>query len=164
MRGTWQIIVSTAALALTACGQSSNPAPGVQVESRDGGNTVTVTSPEGGGTVMHSGSGISAPSDLPAFVQLYPGMSINSVLNNSMQGMGAGGMIYGHTSDSFDQVAAFYRAHIQTLGFPSNSEMAGQDGLIISTGDNNNRSLAVSLGRAEGGGVDITLQYSSGTQ
>ena len=35
---------------------------------------------------------------------------------------------------------------------------------IISTGDDaNNRSLAVSIGNTEGGGVDITLQYSAGT-
>lgn len=159
-------IVTGAALILTlaACGQSSNPAPGVQVESQNGGDTVTVSGPDGGGAVIQSGSAVSAPENLPAFVKLYPGMSINSVINNTMQGMGDGGMIFGHSSDSFDQVAAFYRAHTQSLRFPSNSEMGGQDGLILSAGDTNNRSLAVSLGNAEGGGVDITLQYTSGTQ
>lgn len=164
MRHTSQIVMGVAALALAACGQSSNPAPGVQVESQDGGRTVTVTTPEGGGAVMQSGSGIAAPSDLPAFVRLYPGMSINSVLNNTVPGMGAGGLIIGHSPDSFDQVATFYRAQVQSLGFSNHSEMAGQDGLVISAGDASNRSLAVSIGRAEGGGVDITLQYNSGTQ
>lgn len=166
MRHIWSIATGAAlSLVLAACGQSSNPAPGVQVESENGGDTLTVTSPEGGGTVIQSGAAVAAPDDLPEFVRLYPGMSITSVMNNSMQGISTGGMIFGHSSDSFDEVAAFYRAHAQSLGFSGHTEMGGQDGLIISAGDNtNNRSLAVSIGNAEGGGVDISLQYSSGTQ
>lgn len=163
MRRAWPIVAALS-LALAACGQSSDPAPGVHVESQDGGDTITFSGPEGSGTVVQSGGAASVPDDLPEFVKLYPGMSITSVVNTTMQGMGAGGMIYGHSSDSFDQVAAFYRAHAQSLGFQSNSEMGGQDGLIIGVGDTNNRSLAVSIGNAEGGGVDITLQYNSGTQ
>lgn len=163
MRRIGPIVMGAAlSLVLAACGQSSSPAPGVNVDSQNG--TVTVTGPDGAGATIQSGSAVAAPANLPDFVKLYPGMSINSVMNNTMQGMGAGGMIYGHSADSFDQVVAFYRGHVRSLGFTSNSEMGGQDGLIISTGDDaNSRSLAVSIGNAEGGGVDITLQYNSGT-
>jgi hypothetical protein len=156
MRRIW-IIAIAAALSLGACEAAVEKATGVKIDNDDG--AVTITSADGS-TSYQSGGSVAVPANLPEFVKLYPGMSLSGAMTGSNLGT-IGGTLTGHTNDSFDQVATFYREHAASLGFESNNEMASEGSLILTSVSPDNRSLMVSISNAQSGGVDVSLTYGA---
>lgn len=156
------LVGSVAAIALAACGgkKETTIAPGVKIEQTNGGETTTMkaTGENGEQSTFTFGSGAKLPDNLPAFVKVYPGVEVLSVMGGNSSD-GVGGMITAHSKDSPDKVAAFYREHMKSLKFSTNSEQSTGDGLVL-TGGEDGRSLVVSVTKADGG-AEIMLQYGA---
>jgi hypothetical protein len=103
-----------AALSLTACGKKpENDKPTVTASA--GG--YTVKSGDGSATIATGAAAVAtAAGGLPDFAPLYPGAQVQSTAAGLGNDEAKGGMVVFTTSDSPDQVMAFYKTKAQANG------------------------------------------------
>lgn len=111
------VAAALAALSLGACGKKEDGGKptvtatpgGYTVKSNDGTATVTTG----------AGAANAADAGLPAFAPLYPGAQVQSTAAGIGDDKTNGGMVVFLTTDSPDQVLAFYRSKALANGLKS---------------------------------------------
>ncbi len=158
-------IAAAALVLLAACGKKAEhtvvESNGVKVtQSGDGDNaTLRATGPDGTTAVFQGGDNAKLPEGLPSFVKAYPGLAVNMSMAANSGGTN-GGMFGGHSSDSVEKVASFYRDHIKSLGYGNTGEQNMGDSVVLSASDDAKHQLAVTVTKAEAGGADVVVNYS----
>lgn len=123
-------LIVVALLVLAACGekksdQTNATADGstIKVEQGNGGGGAKITSTSNDGTAtMMTGGGGQWPAGLADYAPAYPGGEVGASFAGSSKD-GAGGMVSFTTSDSPDQVVAFYKARAAAAGLSDVSTM-----------------------------------------
>jgi hypothetical protein len=142
--------IAAAALLLAACGRH-------QEESR----TVTITAPGGNGTATVT-IGSVAPSNLPAFVKVFPGAKVTAATT-----VPGGGVLAMETNAAPEAVMDFYKKAASDAGLPvmMDSAIAGASGsgashLIQFGGESVHKSLQVNA-QAQNGVTKIAVLYGA---
>jgi hypothetical protein len=149
------LVLAVATIALAACGVE------VRVDEKDG-SAAAESGTEQDSTTFETRAGgvLKAPDNLPSFVKIYPGLSVTSTMGGATA-VGSGGSVVGATPDPMDKVAAYYKGVIQAEGLGNVSETSVPDMRMLSAGEPDGRVLSVILQPNEGGGTQVSLQYSN---
>jgi hypothetical protein len=133
-------------------------ATGGQVQlNGDNGGKVTVSAPDGGGT-MTFGAGTEIPKDWPKDVPVYPGAKpLASLATTNDQGKPAWLMTL-ETTDSKEQVVAFYKGKMTSYTSTADMDM-GQGHMTNYESGTGNLTLLVSQDKA---GAKTTIQLTAG--
>jgi hypothetical protein len=105
-----------------------------------------------GGVTAQGGSNLTLPAGFPSDIPMYPQLNVFT----SGQLPGAGFMVQGQTSDSVDQVAAFYVEQMRSSGWthePPPQQMPTMRMLPFKKG---NRSASINLIAGQGTTVQLT--------
>jgi hypothetical protein len=140
----------------------------ISVSEKGDNKTVTVSSPEGKGTISVTTDG-DVPKGLPAYVPPYPGAKYTGSFVSDMQGTpkeGAvsGGMMSFSTTDSADKVLAFYKAAFARAGLKdgASGDMGGMRMISFTKGDNEQEGAQVMANTAASGETQVQVMYSLG--
>ncbi len=124
------------------------------------GGGVQVTGPDGQTSTFGAGAG--APKDLPSWLELYPGATVQGSFSGTT-GDGKGASIQLTTSDTVEQVLEFYEKAFKDQGFQvSKSTYAsgsGTGGGTVNGTSADGKSNANALVGTDGGSTTITLTY-----
>lgn len=102
------------------------------------GEHFTVKDEKGNQTVEVNANGGGVPSNLPGFVSVYPGASVqSSVVGNGSSG--TGGTIVIKTSASIADVIAFYKQKATANGFSETMNMATGGTTMFTAGSKDNK-------------------------
>ena len=90
----------------------------------NGGKSLTLTSPDGGGTITIGTTEI--PADFPKSIPMYPGATVKTAMRTQNPGKGASFIIGLETGDPPDKVSAFYKAQLKS--WKSKADMGTGEG------------------------------------
>jgi hypothetical protein len=138
----------------------------ISVAEKGDNKTVTVSSPEGKGTISVTTQG-DVPKGLPAYVPPYPGAKYEGSFVSDMQGSPkdgpvSGGMMSFKTTDSADKVLAFYKDAFTRAGLKdgASGNMGGMKLISFTKGDNNQEGAQVMATEATAGETQVQVMYS----
>ena len=121
------------------------------VSATDDSSQMNMSGPDGTLT-MQSGTGTKVPENFPKDVLLYPGMTIQMVMENT----GPAFSVVGTTTDTIDDVAAFYKKTCPEKGWNQTLSAAQAGDASMLTFEKEERTLMV-LVALENGVVNINL-------
>jgi hypothetical protein len=131
--------------------------------AKDG--TVKVTD-EKSGQVSTLQAGGGAPQDLPSWLPVYPGGTVQGTFDtHSAEGRSASFTI--STPDAGDKVLSFYESQLKEAGLKVDSTITsntaeGKGGILTASGENPHREVSVLVGPSEGKtSAAITFQEKS---
>jgi len=101
-------------------------------------------------------SGDKASKDLPMGLKLYPGATVQSSMTGAGEGK-SGAMVVFQSSDSQDEVIAFYKDQMKSKGIEVKAEINAGDMQMIG-----GEGLNVSVTKTGDGGVTATLIAGEG--
>ena len=114
-------------------------------------SNVSITGPEGK-MEMQSGPDAKVPEDFPEDVAVYPGMKIQMVMENP----GPVFSVSGTTTDTAEEVSAFYKKTCVEKGWTQAMDMTQQEGTSMMHFQKEKRMLVVLIS-VDSGGVIINL-------
>lgn len=164
MRKTWiAIVVST--LALMACSQvkpsaQRDAAPATEAEGsvtrKDG---IVRFETRDGGAVFLGGENVAAPKDLPSFVEVYPGLRLDSVMSGEAAGdFNGGGVLAGLSADPPEKVVAYYREVIARRGLRTVLDRANNGTIVLNAAGKTGEGLYLTI-TPKDGGSQVGLTY-----
>lgn len=153
-----ELLIGFGLLALAACGQPK----AVVTKDPGTGETGTLSAPDKDGTVRFetagrggifaAGENVAAPKDLPPFVEIYPGLRLQSVITGEAAGSSeGGGVLAGFSADPPETVAAYYRAVIKRRGLRTQLDRSSNGTILLNAG-----------GETEGEGLYLTIAPKDG--
>lgn len=111
----------------------------------------TVKDANGNATVDVNSSGGAAPSNLPAYVSVYPGAKVQSSVVGSGT-TGTGGSIAIQASASIADVLAFYKKQAASAGFAETMNLqTGGTTMFTAASKDSKKSIQVIASSADGG-------------
>jgi hypothetical protein len=172
------VLVTLAALSVVACKPPTpsytvtDPKTGektkISVDSKGDNKTVTVSSPDGKGTISVTTEG-DVPKNLPAYVPPYPGAKYEGSFVSDMQGTPqdgkvSGGLMSFKTKDSADKVLAFYKEAFTRAGLKdgASGDMGGLKMISFTKGDTEEEGAQVMASTAPSGETQVQVMYSIG--
>lgn len=116
---------------------------------------MNITGPDGAMT-MQSGAGTKIPENFPEDIPLYPGIKIQMVMENA----GPAYSIVGTTSDSVDDVSAFYKKNCVEKGWKQLMDMTHAEGTSMLHYEKDERVLMVLISVEDG---EVNININTGT-
>lgn len=147
-----RLVVTLASIALLAACSNADE---YTITDPDSGESVTLR------TAEDREVGIAPPANMPAFAPVYPGATVTASATGNPEE--AKGMVSLATTDSADEVIAFYRAKAVAAGLAEQAEMNMSGTRILAMGASGSSEAAVQVTVAPLEGEDkrqITLVYA----
>lgn len=133
----------------------------ISFETAEGKTVVDASSTDEGGNVKMTGAdgqevtwGAEAPKDLPAWVPVYPGGTVQGALDSTSATEGRTATFTVSTDATIDELITFYESKLKEGGLnvsknvmESNGERGG---MLTGTSEDEKRSVVVMIGMAEG--------------
>jgi CDGSH-type Zn-finger protein len=162
MRKLFAVAMIGAAVTLAGCGKSNEKTytdgNGNSVTTSDNGDGhMTITGANGEKVEFGTGANAKMPSDIP----LYPGAKVTASFTGNGKD-GSGGVVTFTTTDSPDQVIAFYKQKADSIGLAQtmNMDMGGTK-TYVAASDKEKRTLSITATKSSD---ETTGQVTWGTK
>lgn len=162
-----RIGIVASALALLACGQekpktqpdaAQTPEPEGSVSKKDG---IVRFETKDGGAVFLGGENVTAPKDLPSFVEVYPGLRLDSVMSGEAAGdFNGGGVLAGISADPPEKIAAHYREVITRRGLRIVLDRVHNGTIVLNAAGQAGEGLYLTI-TPKDGGSQVGLTYAT---
>lgn len=160
------ILAGMGALALIACGQHTPNAPGETAQGQESEGSISRKDgvvrfeTADGGAVFLGGENVAAPKNLPSFVEVYPGLRLESVMSGEAAGdFDGGGVLVGISADPPEKVAAYYREMIKRRGLRTVLDRTTNGTIVLNAASSAQEGLFLTIA-AKDGGSQIGLTYA----
>lgn len=162
---TKAFLMGLSLFALAACGSSDPAANGDSVTIGDtrfsenqNKDSVTIENEKGHLTAREGAA--AAATEFPDFAPQYPGSTVEGVIVSGGKGKRTKNLVTLTSTDSLEQVAAFYRAKFSEHGFTIGMNFLMDDSLMIEAEAGEKK--AGILGGIVDGKTSLTLSFSEG--
>lgn len=160
------LVLTTAALALAACGsetsgtfESGDGGRGEYTVDTEGGDTTATITTEDGTATMQTGPNVKA--DLPLGFTVYPDATVLSTTNINAEGE-KGSMVMMESSDSAQEIAEFYREKAEDAGIEIQMDMTINDGKMLAGEGPGGISFSINAS-PQGSATSAQLMVSEGS-
>lgn len=160
-RMLWAAAIS-AAIVMTGCGRNdAEQAPAVNATPAEAATDAAVAAGPAAAAPAEA-SARAASADAPEFAVIYPGAQTKGPATVAQSPAGPGGIVSFTTTDSPDEVVAFYRQRAEANGLKPINSMNREDARAYAAGDAGGRLLQVVATPVDGGPTDVQLSWSNG--
>tara|TARA_R110000824_G_scaffold61818_2_gene164052 strand:- start:585 stop:1091 length:507 start_codon:yes stop_codon:yes gene_type:complete len=161
----YQYLILPLAFAITACGSNGDEMASGSFGDGDGNkgnytvfgdeaNSATVIKMDAG--ELRLATGDQAVKELPMDIKLYPGAEIQTSMSGAGEGK-SGAMVVFSTTDSADEVIAFYHKELESNGIMFKTEIKSGDMRVIGGERPDGESVHISVAESPDGRVTATI-------